>query len=136
MPMLLRFIDAIARQKQRDVVFLSFPPAEQFENPVPYENIRARRTIIEWLDANKIGWQMCGEFANENVMRSYAGQLYIDVPFDEADPVYEKVQKFLEHEDGSMRFSEAVFWAVPLERAMQNAHHDAPGFWEKWAGEF
>jgi hypothetical protein len=136
MPMLLQFVDAIAREKQRDVLFIAFPPAERFDDPVPYEDIDVRKAIIEWLDANRVGWKPCGEFANENIMRSYAGQIYVDVPFDKNDPEFKKVQEFIEHEDGSMRFSEAMFWAVPLDRAMENAHHDAPGFWEKWAEDF
>jgi hypothetical protein len=69
-------------------------------------------------------------------MRSYAGQVFIDVPFDEANPQYQKVQAFLEHPDGTMRFDDVKFYVVPLEDAMKNSHHDEPGFWERWAENF
>ena len=38
--------------------------------------------------------------------------------------------------DGSMRFSEAAFLYLPLEKAMLNAAHDEPGFWDRWAQTF
>jgi hypothetical protein len=43
---------------------------------------------------------------------------------------------YLEYPDGTMRFKNVCFYALSLEIAMQNAHHDAPGFWEKWAENF
>jgi hypothetical protein len=136
MPMLLEHIDSIARKKQRDVLYLTFPSAERLQRPRRYENIDDRCRIIAWLDANKIGWTMCGPFANENMMRSYAGELYVDVPFDIDDPDFQRVQAFLEFPDGSMRFANTRFWIVPLAQAMKNAHHDEPGFWERWARDF
>ncbi|MFL9913987.1 hypothetical protein PQR75_00980 [Paraburkholderia fungorum] len=69
-------------------------------------------------------------------MRSYAGEVFIDVPFDAVEPQYQKVQAFLEHPDGSMRFDDVKFYVVPLQDAMKNAHHDEPGFWERWAENF
>jgi agmatine/peptidylarginine deiminase len=136
MPMLLKHIDAIAREKQRDVLFLSFPPAEQRANRTPYEQIESRKQIIAWLDAHQVKWLMCGDVANENVMRSYAGQIYIDARYDPNDPSYQALQEFLEYPDGNVRFDGVRFWIVSLELAMKNAHHDEPGFWEKWAEDF
>ncbi|TCF97861.1 hypothetical protein BZM26_28950 [Paraburkholderia strydomiana] len=69
-------------------------------------------------------------------MGSYAGEVFIDVPYDEADPMYQKVQAFLEFPDGTMRFDDVRFWIVFLEHAMKNARHDEPGFWERWAENF
>ncbi|KXU87143.1 hypothetical protein CR51_36020 [Caballeronia megalochromosomata] len=136
MPQLLKDIDVIAREKQRDVLYLTFTQADQQPSPVPSADICTRRKIIEWLNANKVGWSMCGDIAEECTMRSYAGQLYIDVPYDTSDPVYQAVQQFLEYPDGTMRFEDAKFWIVPLELAMTNAHHDEPGFWDRWAEDF
>ncbi|MFM0378451.1 hypothetical protein PQQ72_15700 [Paraburkholderia strydomiana] len=136
MPMLLKHIDAIAREKQRDVLYLSFPPAEKRESRTHYEQLDSRKRIIEWLDAHHVIWLMCGDVANENVMRSYAGQIYVDVPYDTEDPTYHSLQELLEHSDGSMRFKDVMFWVVSLQLAMKNAHHDEPGFWEKWAEDF
>ncbi|TCF97839.1 hypothetical protein BZM26_28830 [Paraburkholderia strydomiana] len=136
MPMLLKHIDAIAREKQRDVLYLSFPPAEKRGSRTPYEQLDSRKRILEWLDAHHVKWLMCGDVANENVMRSYAGQIYVDVPYDTEDPTYHSLQELLEYPDGSMRFKDVMFWVVSLQLAMKNAHHDEPGFWEKWAEDF
>ena len=60
----------------------------------------------------------------------------MDVPFDDNDPVYVLVRDYLENPDGSMRFETVVLCYLPLAIAMENAHHDEPGFWEKWAEDF
>jgi hypothetical protein len=65
-----------------------------------------------------------------------AGEIYLDVPFDENDVRYRGLQAFLEFPDGSMRFPDVKFVAVPLEVAQANVHHDEPGFWEAWADRF
>lgn len=136
MPMLLRHIDAIAREKKRDVLYLTFPPAEKREGREPYDGLDGRKSVIEWLERHQVLWATCGDVANENVMRSYTGQIYIDVPYDTENPMYRALQEFLEYPDGSMRFTDTKFWVVSLELAMKNAHHDEPGFWEKWAEDF
>jgi len=46
------------------------------------------------------------------------------------------VQAFLEYPDGTMRFDDVKFYVVPLQDPMKNAHHDEPGFWERWAENF
>ena len=69
-------------------------------------------------------------------MRSYAGEIFIDVPFDETDSQYRKLQAFLEHADGTSRFDDVRFFVVSLALAMKNAHHDEPGFWDRWADHF
>jgi elongation factor P hydroxylase len=104
MPMEIPFIDAIAREKGRDVLYLAFEEGRAHPGLKHVERIEVRRQIIEWLGANDVGWALCGDVASETEMRSYAGQLYLDVPFDSNDQVYQKVQAFLEHPDGTMRF--------------------------------
>ncbi|MFM0378479.1 hypothetical protein PQQ72_15840 [Paraburkholderia strydomiana] len=69
-------------------------------------------------------------------MRSYAGEVFIDAPFDETNPQYQKVLAFLEYPDGTMRFDDVKFYVVPLQDAMKNAHRDEPGFCERWAEIF
>jgi hypothetical protein len=64
------------------------------------------------------------------------GQLYIDVPYELNNPDYQKLQNFLEDENGEVRFDGVKFWIFPLERAMKNAHHDEPGFWDRRADNF
>ena len=148
MPQLIEHIDAIARQKQRDVLFLKFQPlvvnsvVDSDEEDVlsdfddPWEELPIRRHIIEWLDAQGIGWQCCGDLANPNSMMSYQGQIYINVPYEKSLAAYQALEVFLENPDGSMRFPEVRFFCCSLKLAMENAAHDNPEFWKRWAEDF
>ena len=69
-------------------------------------------------------------------MWSYRGSIYVDVPFDTTDSTYQLLQTYLENPDGTMRHPTVTFEYYPLEMAMKNAHHDEPGFWERWAENF
>ena len=133
MPAVIEHIDAIARRKGRDVLHVIFHTS--LSRAFDWEAWPARRRIIEWLDAQEIGWMPCGHVASESFMCSYRGQIYIDVPFDETHPAYRRVRDYLEHPDGTMAVEGATFCYYPLDEAMKNAHHDAPGFWERWAEE-
>lgn len=130
MPQLLKHIDAIAREKKRDVLFI------RFVGDVAWRDLEIRTRIIDWLEANKIGWLACGDFANENYMASYRGQIYVDLPYDRDLEAYQQLEAFLEHPDGTMRFPQVEFCCVTHEGALKNVHHDVPGFWEKWAETF
>ena len=141
MPMILEHIDAIARKKGRDVLFLDFPQKksdDEFDLFVnaDWDNLPVRLQVIAWLDKNQIEWSECGPFANENIMCGYRGRIYIDVPFDTDNPVFQKLSSYLETPDGVMKIDGVVFCYLPLDVAMENAHHDEPGFWEHWAENF
>jgi hypothetical protein len=144
MPQLLRHIDAIARQECRDVLFVTFYPddlslseLQTFIDSIPdWETLPIRKQITEWLDTQKISWEPCGERASENSIIPYLGTIYIKLPYDEQNPDYQKLRDYLENPDGSMRFDTARFCYTPLSSAMENAHHDEPGFWEEWAENF
>jgi hypothetical protein len=137
MPRLIEHIDAIARRKQRDVLYLEFHP-ESFSERRAYrfEDDDMRKAILEWFDSHGIAWSVCGPYANPDVMAPYLGQVYIDLPFDESLPMYCKLRDYLEHPDGSMRHTGVRFCATSLAQAMKNAAHDEPGFWERWAEDF
>ena len=140
MPQLIQHIDQIARQKHRAVLFLLFNDPvhedDDFWPDLDYQNHSARQEILAWFKANGVAHYPCGHFASENSMMSYRGQIYIDVPFDESNPEYQKVRDYLENADGSMKMSGAKFCYLPLEMAMKNAHHDEPGFWNQWSKNF
>lgn len=144
MPQLLRHIDAIARQEGRDVLFVTFYPDNMsflglgtFISSIPeWETLPIRKQIIEWLDTQKFSWEPCGEWASENAITPYLGTIYIKVPYDEKNPDYQELRDYLENPDGSMRFDSARFCVTTLSSATKNAHHDEPGFWEKWAENF
>ncbi|TAL46355.1 MAG: hypothetical protein EPN89_10505 [Methylovulum sp.] len=140
MPALIEYIDAIARKKQRDVLFVEFHPQDDDEDSCfprhDWEQNPKRQTFLHWLDGHAIAWCSCAAFASENGFESSMGRIYIDLPMDETDPTYCKLRDYLEHPDGSLRDEAIRFYVLPLEMAMRNAHHDEPGFWERRAEEF
>ena len=131
MPQTIQHIDAIARQKNRAVLFLHFH--KYSDQRIDWTNLPIRKAIIAWFDENEIAWLPCGDYANENVMLPYLGQIYIDIPFVESDENYQKLRDYLEYPDGKIRFEGVHFSYTTPEAAMKNVHHDEPGFWEKWA---
>jgi hypothetical protein len=95
MPMLIEHIDAIARRKGRDVLYVIFH--ERLSQHFDWEASSVRQRIIGWLDENRIEWKPCGHVADGSVLCSYFDQVYIDVPFDETHPDYRRVRDYLEH---------------------------------------
>lgn len=118
MPQLLRNIDDIGRAKQRDVLFLEFGARRN------YKANAIREQILNWLDANEIEYCECGAYTDELSIDSYQGQIYIDVAYDTTDPLYNRLQDFLENADGTMKWDGTRFYCFPLAYCMQNAHHD------------
>jgi hypothetical protein len=137
MPALIEHIDAIARAEKRAVLYLEFHPLEAGERRAyRFEEDAVRSGVLSWLDAHGMRWRACGPFADPHRMASYLGQVYLDVPYDEALAEYRMLRDFLEHPDGTMRQRGVRFYAMPLEFAMRNAEHDEPGYWERWAEVF
>ena len=153
MPLLLEHIDAIARQKQRGVLYLEFHPlaldpkagedlskqdvwAWKTMPDSAWKALPVRQQIIDWLNARGIGWQACGHFADVGLMMGYRGQLYIDLPYDKSLPAFQALQVFLENSDGTMRYPEVFLIYCSLDKAMENTAHDEPGFWDRWAENF
>lgn len=132
MPQLIAHIDAIARQKQRGVLYIVFRTIGRPRANTNWEKHSSRKAIVQWLKEKGIPWQPCAGIANVNLLDSYRGQVYIDLPFDRTLPEYIELEAFLENPDGTMRLPGAIFGYLPLEYAMKNAHHDEPGFWERW----
>lgn len=134
MPQLIRHIDAIAREKRRAVLFLDFFPHDR-EGYRAYRHDAdpVRQHVIAWLAAHHIAWEPCGPIADVRRMESYRGSIYLDVPFDDSNPLFLTLSDYLEHPDGTMRQEGVRFMALSLEIALQNAAHDEPGFWERWA---
>jgi hypothetical protein len=101
-----------------------------------WDNLPVRLQVIACLDKNQIKWSECGLVANENVVCGYRGRIYIDVPFGTENPVFQKLSSYFETQDGVMKIDGVVFCYLPLDVAMKNAHHDEPGFWDRWAENF
>jgi len=141
MPQLLEHIDAIARRLKRGVLLIRFD--EHLKNKeqsdwfsFEYETSEMRKTVIDWLDKKGIAWRDCFGLASTNGFCSYRGQIYVDVPYDDNLPIYKELEAYLENPDGTTRFPEVGFYYCSLEKAMENAEHDEPGFWDRWAEKF
>ena len=131
MPQLIEDIDAIARRKQRDVLYISFDPSELTASKGPMEileeeedetrpswrKLEVRRTVIQWLDGQGLAWQPCGIPVSSDVqIAPYAGAIYVDVPFDPANVAYQRLNEFLENPDGSMRLPNVWFVVYSLKQ--------------------
>lgn len=141
MPMLIEHIDAIARKLKRDVLCIAFNPQPRGNDDDEtdlegWNTLPIRQQVIDWLDSKGIGWRCCAHYADVNLMMGYRGQIYVDVLFDQNDPVFQELSAFLENPDGSMRYPDCTFYYCPLDHAMKNSAHDEPGFWERWAETF
>jgi hypothetical protein len=146
----LKYIDEIAREKQRDVLFLEFHPLQTlnpyctesleyeikwFESEMRTQSYRytedkIRDEIIENLNKMNIPWELC-EGLPTGYLESSKGQIYLDVPFDENLPQYQALQEYLEYPDGTMRFPTVRFHFLTLEKAMENVNNDK--VWNEWA---
>ena len=147
MPLLLERIDAIARQKQRGVLYVEFHPLARDPDAgedlsehdimawktIPdsaWQSLPIRQQLMSWLDYQGIGCQRCGHYAQLGLMMGYRGQIYIYLPFDTALPEFQALQAFLENSDGTMHYSEVFFIYCSFEKAMENVAHDKSGFWD------
>jgi len=125
MPQLLQHIDQIAREKKRDVIYIEFHNfAGNYH--LDYRKNPSREIIADWLATNNIPHWECGGPEVGFWSTRYRGEIYIDVPYDKCDPLYLKIESFLENPDGTMRFEGAWFRGLTLASCMLNAHLDEP----------
>ncbi|UEM07155.1 hypothetical protein JL101_029610 (plasmid) [Skermanella rosea] len=137
MPRIIQHIDQIARQKQRDVLSIIFGVGTDItEDFVDWSETAIWQEVTGWLDEQGIQWYPCGGMASENCLESYRGQIYVDIPYDAENADYRRLRDYFENPDGTMRISGVTLCYLSLNVAMRNAHHDEPGFWEKWAKDF
>ena len=119
MPVIIQHIDAIARAKECDVLFVRF--SEMTIENHNYKELPERIELINWLNENNIQFEFCYGMASEAVIQQpYLGDLFLDVSFDKNDPLYIKVEKHLENRAGSPKISGVQFFYCPLGLAMQN----------------
>lgn len=114
MPQLLQHIDAIAREKNRDVLFVHFENFEQDDqgdDPI-------RSIVLAWLEDHDIAYQPCMGLEQEGFVDTYSGDIYIDLPFDETDPTYQKLSEYLEDDEGNMMLDGVLFYVLSLETAL------------------
>lgn len=115
MPLLLPNIDAIAREKNRDVLFVHF---EEYDHEHPEKNT-VRNEVLDWFDLQHIEYFPCMGLESEAVLRSYSGDIYVDVPFDAQNPAFRTLSEFLEDEQGNMKIDGVLFFSLALELALE-----------------
>ena len=134
MPQILKTIDQIAREKQRDVLLVTFHKEgiSLFNDNFSYEECDERKVLIQWLDENRINFQESFGFAPGAMMMDYWGQIYLDVPYDESNPQYQLLSQYLEHPDGSSKIPDVRLYALKLELAMKYKDDDDPEIGDEW----
>lgn len=136
MPQIIEYIDAIARQKQRGVLYVQFGPTREYNSEIcigySHREDSLREEFLQWLDQQGVVWEKCGPFVTGYLCFGYLGDIYLDIPYDEGNEQYQLVRDRIENPDGTMRDEEKLRWYyLPLEYAMKNAHQDEPGYWEQ-----
>jgi len=134
MPMVIRYIDQIAREKSRDILFMQFNPKFIFEDDLFVDDILVRNKILAWLEKQQVDIEFCGPSSNSDRLVGYFGNFYIDVPYDEENPTYQKIQQYLEDENGQMKpeFKDSLFCYYKLTWAKKLAYTDEPGYWDNF----
>lgn len=115
MSQLLQHIDAIAREKNRDVLFIHFEnyvEDDQGDDPI-------RSIVLAWLEDHEIAHQPCMGLEQEGFVDTYAGDIYVDLPLDETDPTYQKLSEYLEDDEGNMMLDGVLFFVLSLETALE-----------------
>lgn len=115
MPQLMQHIDAIAREKNRDVLFVHFENYEENDQNLDSQ----RQNVLNWLEQNNIEYTPCMGFEEEGLIDSYLGDIYIDVPFDLENAQYQILSDYLEDEDGEMKIEGVYFFVLYLETAIE-----------------
>jgi hypothetical protein len=140
--MSIQHIDAIAREKGRDVLYVTFlkKPAKKGKSAnrstFDWEESRVRNDLIEWLNQRGIAWVPCAGVANLDFMEAYHGGLYVDLPIDEGSPEFSVFFNYVEFPDGTKNPPALKAYICALEDAQKNSTHDVPGFWDRWAATF
>lgn len=139
MPMLIKPIDHISIDKQRDVLFVKFDYVPDslsqddhecvLEKASPWELMPVRNQLIAFLDSVGIGWCECSGISWSGWVEGYDGSIYIDVPYVLTDPSYCKVASFLEHTDGTSCHPDATWYCLLLSDALKNAHYGQAPSW-------
>jgi hypothetical protein len=121
MPQIIRAIDEIAREKQRDVIFVQF---HNFSTGfvADYRTNPSRAAIISWLDERRIAYMLCGGFDSGCIVEEYDGEIYIDVAIDENDDDFLKLAEWFLPYDGKPRYPNAWLFYLPLAVAQLNSN--------------
>lgn len=115
MPQVLKHIDAIAREKNRDVLFIHFENyQEDGEGDDPI-----RQIVLDWLEDHEIAFQPCMGLEQEGFFDVYSGDIYIDLAVNEDDSNYRELCEYLEDDEGNMLLDGVLFFVLALDVALE-----------------
>ena len=120
MPQLIQYLDEIARDKKRDILFLRFAK-DMFFN---YERSRIRKRILAWFDQNAIPYEECMEGTSDKGGGWYLGEVYLDVPFDTENEQYKRLAAYLEDDKGKVKHRNVGFYIYPYASAINIVPRD------------
>jgi hypothetical protein len=123
MPQILKTLDEIARDKQRDVLCVRFfDPRRLIPKPLTAARRKLKSELIQFLDDHSISWSECFDPATEHLMiYPYSDSIYLDVPYDLADPGYRLVADYLETPGGEPKYEDMHFCVRTLVAAIKTA---------------
>ena len=133
MPVVIFTIDEIALKKNRDALYLSFYDPRNPESVealletvgdglMAWREYPPFKAISQWMDKKGIKHSPCYAMLDPGLMSTpYMGDLYVDVPFDLADPLYQELSAHLEDADGNPILPGVWFCGVTLETARRHA---------------
>lgn len=103
------YIDAIAREKNRDVLFVHF---EDPDSPI-------NEIVLAWLEDHEIAYADCLGLEEESLHGHELQHTYIDLAVDEEDPLYRELCEYLEDDEGNMKLEGVLFFVLSLETALE-----------------
>ncbi len=120
MPQLIGTIDAIARERQRDVLYARAPPSADLLFDHKWERAAGRVALVEFLTAHKmIRWEECMDWNSGVLVAPYDGSLFIDLPVNVTNEQFQAVCAILEYPNGRPRFSDYRLYVFPLFLALR-----------------
>ena len=120
MPQLILPIDEIARQKQRDVLFVAFPELQSGGDPyLKRDTYKPRKQVIAFLKASHLPWSSCAYPSNSGWLAEPMEMIYLDIPYELDNPQYQKIADYLETPDGKSRDPKVQFRLLPLAVALK-----------------
>ncbi|MBN3813352.1 hypothetical protein [Paraburkholderia sp. Ac-20347] len=138
MSAIFEHIDAIARKKRRDVLFIEFYRVDAkgkrgcLVAGFDWPRLTMRQQIIEWLDKRRIEWEPCSHAEVPALIMSYRGQIYIDLPFDRGVSAYRELEAFFGKPNGKMRVSGVRLCRLRYTAALRNADQYGADYWDRW----
>jgi hypothetical protein len=126
---LIKTIDAIARERRADVIFL----ATFDDNGRHTREHPAIMAATMWLTDEGIRWELCGGFQTGWIsLEGGPRVIFIDVPHEPGSGTLKKLEARFESGDGSPRIPGLILTLLTLDEAMENAEQDNPEFWDNF----